>query len=150
MGGKTLYGHGGGIDGFRSLLVYLPEEKVALAYTSNGTNYSPNNIVAGVLDIYWNKPFEIPTFETVAVSPEVLDKYVGVYSSPGAPFQLTITRDGSTLLVQPTGQSSFPLEAVAQDKFKLESRGVVLEFDAAKNQMTFKRGDRELVFTKEN
>ena len=150
IGGKTFYGHGGGIDGFRSLLVYLPEEKLALAYTSNGVNYPLNNIVSGVFDIYWNKPFEIPTFETVAVSTEVLDKYAGVYSSPEVPFKLTITRDKSTLVAQPTGQPAFPLEAIAQDKFKLESRGVVLEFDAAKTQLTFKRGGRDVLFTKEN
>lgn len=149
LGGKTLYGHGGAIDGFRSLLVYLPEERLALAYTSNGINYPANNIVSGVLDIYWNKPFEIPTFETVSVSAEVLDKYVGVYSSPEVPFKLTITRDGSTLLAQPTGQTPFPFEAVAQDKFKLDARGIVLEFDAAKTQMTFKRGGRDVVFMKE-
>ncbi|HEX5885167.1 MAG TPA: serine hydrolase domain-containing protein [Pyrinomonadaceae bacterium] len=150
IGGKTFYGHGGGIDGFRSLLVYLPEEKLSLAYTSNGVNYPFNNIVSGVFDIYWNKPFEIPTFETVAVSPEVLDKYVGIYSSAGVTFKLTITRDKSTLVAQPTGQPAFPLEAIAQDKFKLESRGVVLEFDAAKTQLTFKRGGRDVLFTKEN
>jgi D-alanyl-D-alanine carboxypeptidase len=97
-----------------------------------------------------NKPFEIPTFETVAVGAEVLDKYVGVYASTEVPFKLTITRDGSTLLVQPTGQSSFPLEATAQDKFKFEPRGIVLEFDIAKTQMTLKQGSRNLVFTKEN
>lgn len=150
IGGKTFYGHGGGIDGFRSLLVYLPEEKLSLAYTSNGVNYPLNNIVSGVFDIYWNKPFEIPTFETVAVKPEVLEKYVGVYSSSGVSFKLTITRDNSTLVAQPTGQSAFPLEAIAQDKFKLESRGVVLEFDAAKAQLTFKRGGRDVLFMKEN
>jgi CubicO group peptidase (beta-lactamase class C family) len=150
IGGKTFYGHGGGIDGFRSLLVYLPEEKLALAYTSNGVNYQFNNIVSGVFDIYWNKPFEIPTFETVAVSAAVLDKYVGVYSSPDVSFKLTITRDNSTLAAQPTGQPAFPLEAIAQDKFKLESRGVVLEFDAAKTQLTFKRGGRDVLFTREN
>jgi CubicO group peptidase (beta-lactamase class C family) len=150
IGGKTFYGHGGGIDGFRSLLVYLPEEKLSLAYTSNGVNYPFNDIVSGVFDIYWNKPFEIPTFETVAVSPEVLDKYVGVYSSPEVSFKLTITRDKSTLVAQPTGQPAFPLEASAENKFKLESRGVVLEFDAAKTQLTFKRGGREVLFTKEN
>jgi D-alanyl-D-alanine carboxypeptidase len=53
-------------------------------------------------------------------------------------------------LAQPTGQSSFPLEATAQDKFKFEARGLVFEFDAAKTQMTLKRGGRDLVFTKEN
>lgn len=150
IGGKTFYGHGGAIDGFRSLLVYLPEEKLSLAYTSNGVNYPVNNIVSGVFDIYWNKPFEIPTFETVAVSPEVLDKYVGVYSSPEVPFKLTITRDKSTLVTQPTGQPAFPLEAIAANKFKLESRGVVLEFDPAKTQLTFKRNGRDVLFTKEN
>jgi D-alanyl-D-alanine carboxypeptidase len=150
FGGKSFYGHSGGIDGFRSLLVYLPEEKLSLAYTSNGVNYPLNNIVNAVFDIYWNKPFEIPTFETVAVSAEVLDKYVGVYSSAEVAFKLTITRDESTLGVQPTGQPSFPLEAIAQDKFKLESKGVVLQFDAAKNQLTFKRGGRDVLFTKEN
>jgi CubicO group peptidase (beta-lactamase class C family) len=150
IGGKTFYGHSGGIDGFRSLLVYLPEERLSLAYTSNGVNYPLNNIVSAVLDIYWNKPFEIPTFETVAVSPEVLDKYVGVYSSPEVPFKLTITRDKSTLVAQPTGQPASSLEAIAENKFKLESRGVVLEFDAAKTQLTFKRNGRDVLFTKEN
>ena len=150
IGGKTFYGHSGGMDGFRSLLLYLPEEKLSLAYTSNGVNYPLNDLVSGVFDIYWNKPFEIPTFETVAVSPEVLDKYVGVYSSPEVPFKLTITRDNSTLVAQPTGQPASSLEATAENKFKLESRGAVLEFDAAKTQLTFKRGDRNVLFTKEN
>jgi CubicO group peptidase (beta-lactamase class C family) len=150
IGGKTFYGHSGGMDGFRSLLLYLPEEKLSLAYTSNGVNYPLNDLVSGVFDIYWNKPFEIPTFETVAVSPEVLDKYVGVYSSPEVPFKLTITRDKSTLVAQPTGQPASPLEAISENKFKLESRGVVLEFDAAKTQLTFTRGGRDVLFTKEN
>ncbi|MDQ3714052.1 MAG: beta-lactamase family protein [Acidobacteriota bacterium] len=150
LDGKTFYGHDGGIDGFSSLLIYQPEEKLALAYSINGKGYAATKIVDGVLDIYQNKPFQIPAFETVAVSPEVLDKYVGVYSSPEIPLKLTITRDGSTLQVQATGQPSFPLEATAQDKFKIESRGIVLEFDHAKNQMTFKRGSHERVFTKGN
>jgi hypothetical protein len=67
------------------------------------------------------------------------DTYVGVYSSWEVPFKLTITRDGSTLVAQPTRQPSFPLEATAQEKFKLESRGIVLEFDLAKSQMTLKQ-----------
>jgi hypothetical protein len=151
LGGKTFYGHGGRIDGFSSLMIYLPEEKLTLAYSINGKGYPENKIVDGVLDIYQNKPFEIPTFETVAVSPEVLDKYVGVYSSPTVPLKLTITRDGSTLQAQATGQPAFGLEATAQDKFQIESRGIVLEFDHAKNQLTFKRGGGQgIIFTKEN
>ena len=103
----------------------------------------------GVVDIYYNKPFTIPALESLAVSPEVLDKYVGVYSSPEAPMKWTITRDGGTLFFQPPGaQSAVPLEATAQDKFQIEG-AVVIEFDAAKNQMTIKRRGGERVFTKE-
>ena len=57
--------------------------------------------MSGVIDIYYNKPFQIPAFESIAVSPEILDKYVGVYSSPDAPEKCTVTRDGGTLFVQP-------------------------------------------------
>ena len=101
--GKTFYGHTGGIDNFGSWLAYLPEEKLALAYTSNAKVYPVANIVDGVFNIYYNKPFQIPTFETIAISPAVLDKYVGVYSSPGVPVKFTLTRDGATLLAQGGG-----------------------------------------------
>ncbi len=148
--GKTLYGHTGGIDNFGSWLAYLPEEKLAVAYTSNAKVYPVAKIVDGVFDIYWNKPFQIPAFESVDVSPEVLDKYVGVYSIPGVPVKFTVTRDDATLFIQMTGQSAIPLEAMAQDKFGIESAGIVFEFDAAKNQMIQKRSGRERIFTKEN
>ena len=66
LGGKTVYGHSGGTDGFSSTVFYLPEEKLAVAYTSNGKVYSTGNILRGVLEIYQNKPFQIPTFDTAA------------------------------------------------------------------------------------
>jgi CubicO group peptidase (beta-lactamase class C family) len=147
--GKTFYGHTGGGDNYGAWLAYLPEERLALAYTTNAKVYPVVNIVRGVIDIYYNKPFQIPAFESIAVSPEVLDKYVGVYSSPEVPVKFTITREGSTLFIRPGGQSAAPLEATAQDKFEIEGAGVVFEFDAAKNQMIQKRGGRERVFMKE-
>ena len=63
IGGKTIYGHSGGTDGFSSTVFYLPEEKLAVAYTANAKVYSHGKIFSGILDIYYNKPFEIPTFE---------------------------------------------------------------------------------------
>ena len=149
LGDKTVIGHGGGIDGFNAMLFYLPEEKLAVAYTSNGRAYPPNSVILGVMDIYWGKPFTIPTFETVNVSADVLDKYVGVYASAEFPVKITVTREGSTLKAQATGQSAFPLDATAPDKFKFDLAGIVAEFDAAKNQMTLRQGGRVTVFTKE-
>jgi CubicO group peptidase (beta-lactamase class C family) len=148
--GKTFYGHTGGIDNFGSWLAYMPEEKLAVAYTANAKVYPVAKIMDGIFDIYYNKPFQIPAFDSVMLSPEVLDKYVGVYLIPGTPAKFTITSDGATLFVQMNEQSAIPLEAMTQDKFGIESAGIVFEFDAAKKQMIQKRGGRERIFTKEN
>jgi CubicO group peptidase (beta-lactamase class C family) len=151
--GKTFYGHTGGADNYGAWLAYLPEEKLAIAYTTNAKAYPVKDIVSGAIDIYYNQPFQIPAFESIAVAPEVLDKYVGVYSMPGAPAKFTITRDGTTLYAQPPGPgSAVPLEATGRGKFKIDNgtaTGIVIEFDAAKNQMTIKRDGGERVFTKE-
>lgn len=146
--GKTFYGHTGGADNYGAWLAYLPEEKLAVAYTSNAKVYPVGDIVSGVIDIYYDRPFQIPTFESVAVSPDVLDKYVGVYSSAEAPVKFTISRKGTTLFIQPGAESAAPLEATAQDKFKIEG-AIVVEFDASKEQMIIKRRGGQRVFTKE-
>ena len=93
--GKTFYGHTGGIDNFGAWLAYLPEEKLAVAYTSNAKVYPVAEIMDGIFDIYWNEPFQLPAFESFDVSPEVLDTYVGVYSVPGTPVKFTVSSDGA-------------------------------------------------------
>jgi D-alanyl-D-alanine carboxypeptidase len=52
------------MDGFSSTVLYLPEEKLAIAYSANTKVYSLGKIFSGIFDIYQNKPFEIPTFES--------------------------------------------------------------------------------------
>jgi D-alanyl-D-alanine carboxypeptidase len=147
--GKTFYGNTGGGDNYGSWLAYQPEEKLVVAYATNAKVHPVKDIVSGAIDIYYGKPFEIPAFETIAVSPEVLDKYVGVYSNPDAPRKWAVTRNGGILFVQPGSEGAAALEATAQDKFQLFGGRVVFEFDAAKNQMILKRGGQSIVFTKE-
>jgi hypothetical protein len=148
--GKTFYGNTGGGDNYGSWLAYQPEEKLAVAYTTNAKVHPVKDIISGVIDIYYGKPFEIPAFESIEVSPDTLDKYVGVYSAPNTPAKARVTRDGSTLFFQPPGESSgAPLEATADTRFQLAGGRIVFEFDAAKGQMIVKRGGGERVFTKE-
>ena len=52
---KQGFGHTGGIDGFGSVLSYFPENKLAIALLSNGRIYENNNVMIGVLSIYFNK-----------------------------------------------------------------------------------------------
>jgi D-alanyl-D-alanine carboxypeptidase len=113
---KTFYGNNAGGDNYGAWLAYEPEEKLAVSYTTNAKVYPVANIVSGVVDIYYNRAFQIPALESIAVNPEILDKYVGIYSSPGAPNKWTVTRDGGTLIVQPGSESAAALEATSDDK----------------------------------
>ena len=149
FGGKTFYGHTGGAQSYGAWLTYMPEEKLALAYATNAKLYPVKNIVSGVLDIYWNMPFEVPTFATLEIGPEVLDRYVGTYSAAGVPVTFTFTREGTTLFVQlPTG-APLRLEATAENKFQIDPPGIFFEFDADKKQVTWRRGQGVRVFTRE-
>ncbi|MFD0941084.1 serine hydrolase domain-containing protein [Pedobacter boryungensis] len=147
---KTFYGHTGGGDNYGAWLAYQPEEKLAVAYTTNAKLYPVADIMKTTMDIYYNRPVEIPTFEALLVSETILDKYVGVYSSTSAPVKFTVTRNGSSLNIQPSGQAIITLEATAQNKFKIEgNNAVAFEFDVEKSQLIIKRNGGERVFTKE-
>ncbi len=143
---KQAYGHTGGVDGFASILEYFPEDSLALAYCSNGQVYPMNYILIGVLSIYFNQPYSIPTF---SLKTEDLDKYLGVYSSIQIPLKITITKNATTLISQAAGQQSFPLDATEKDKFKFDPAGIKVEFNPDKNEMTLKQGGQTVLFTKE-
>ncbi|RYY36494.1 MAG: class A beta-lactamase-related serine hydrolase [Sphingobacteriaceae bacterium] len=146
---KLGYGHNGGIDEFKSTLSYFPDEKLTLAYCSNGMNYNMNNIVLGALSIYFGKPYQIPAFKTINISPEELDKYVGNYVSDQLPLKIAVTKKDGVLMAQATGQSAFPLEAADIDKFSFEPAGVVMEFVPAKKEMTLKQAGKSFLYVKE-
>jgi CubicO group peptidase (beta-lactamase class C family) len=148
---KTGYGHGGGIDGFASNLIYFPEDSLAIAYCTNGQVYPMNDILMGALSIYYNMEYSIPKFipkPVISLKTEELDKYLGEYSSTQIPLKITITKDKSTLFAQATGQSAFPLEAIDKDKFQFEQAGIEIEFNTEKNEFTLKQGGGSFLFSK--
>lgn len=146
---KMAYGHTGGIDGFASYLYYFQQDTLAVAYCTNGTVYPSNDILLGILSICLNKNYSIPTFKTFSIKTEDLNIYLGVYESAQLPLKITISKDGTILIGQATGQSSFPLEATEKDKFKFDQYGIKMEFDAAKEEMTLKQGGGVYLFKKE-
>ena len=147
---RKSYGHTGGIDGFRSVLSYFPNEKLALAITSNGAmGYDNNNILLCALSSYFNKPFQMPSFSAIEITATTLDSYAGTYASLQIPLKISITKKESTLIAQATGQPSFPLEATASNMFKFDPAGVVIEFNAEKKALILKQGGKDYLFLKE-
>jgi D-alanyl-D-alanine carboxypeptidase len=147
---KTAYGHNGSIDGFASSAGYFVEEDVAVSYISNGLVMSVNDIMLGALSIYFGKPYDMPEFKpAIELEAEVLDTYVGVYTSTELPMSITISRDGDMLMAQASGQSPFPLEAYGERLFRFTRAGIKIEFLPEKGQLALRQSGSTYTFSKE-
>jgi D-alanyl-D-alanine carboxypeptidase len=147
--GKVGYGHNGGIDDFRSSFSHFDDQNVTMALTSNGSVFNNNDISIALLSAVYNQPYEIPSFKTVSVTTEDLDKYLGVYASKDIPLKITITKNNTTLIAQATGQSSFDLVPADKDKFSFEPAGIVMDFKPVEKTMVLNQGGQKYLFTKE-
>jgi D-alanyl-D-alanine carboxypeptidase len=142
---KFSYGHTGGIDEFKSMLSYFPEEKLTLSLCVNAATMDPNQVAITVLDAFFGKEFEIPVFKDASLSSKELDQYLGIYSSPSFPLQITITKDNRVLNAQATGQPAFSLIYEGEHVFSFYQARLTMVFDPDKNEMTLKQGGGEFV-----
>lgn len=145
---KASFGHTGGIDEFKSMLSYFPEQKLAFAMAVNGSSYDPNQAAIAVLSAYFGRDYEIPTFAANTLKTEDLDPYLGVYGSASFPLEVTITKENTTLIGQATGQPKFSLEYKEGHIFIFTPAGLTLEFNPESNEMTLKQGAGNFVLTK--
>jgi CubicO group peptidase (beta-lactamase class C family) len=146
---KKVYGHGGSIDGFSSVVCYLPEEKAGFSYISNGTVYSTNDILFRTMNNYFGKYDKLPEFKTFDVKPEDLNQYVGMYACPDIPIKVNIVVKDGKLMGQGSGQPEITLEPVDKDTFKFEQAGIVMVFHPDQNSFILEQGGGKFTFTRE-
>ncbi len=144
---RKFYGHTGGIEGFRSVVGYYPAEKLGISLIVNGDNFNRNDIMIGILSIYYKMPYQFPNVITYDVKPEILTSYEGVYASKQLPIKITIKNVNGELIGQGTDQPTFGLNPISNTEFVFDSAGVKLIFEG--NKMTLKQGGAEYLFTKE-
>jgi len=147
FGERKFYGHTGGIEGFRSVVGYYPTEKMGVSLIVNGDNYNRNDIMIGILSIYYKMPYQFPNLITYTVNPETLNSYQGVYATPDLPIKVTIKVEKGELTAQATGQSAFSLNPISENEFVFDPASVKLIFEG--KNMTLKQGGGQYVFTKE-
>jgi D-alanyl-D-alanine carboxypeptidase len=147
---KKAFGHTGGIDGFQSNASWFPDEKVTVSMIINGTSMPMNDILIGVLSIYFGRDYKLPEFTpAILLTAEELAAFTGTYSSEGFPLKITITQQGAALFGQGTGQPIFPLEAFEKNKFRFDQANLVIEFYPEENKLIILQGGGRFELTKE-
>jgi D-alanyl-D-alanine carboxypeptidase len=136
---KKGFGHNGKTEGFASSLTYYPEDKLAIAYCTNGEVYPKADILDGVLSIYFNAPYKVPSFISLQLTAQQLDQYIGTYTSEQPAIKVVCTKSNTGLGLETQGHS-FAVDAVAGDTFINRQFGFVFEFDLANKQLMIIEG----------
>lgn len=107
--GLKVVEHAGGIEGFNTHLLYVPERRIAVVALSNVNGMAPSSMAGQLLDVALGKPVTLANErKVVAISKEELAKYVGVYDLAPT-FSITFAIAGDGLTGQGTGQPALPL-----------------------------------------
>ncbi|QEC53823.1 D-alanyl-D-alanine carboxypeptidase [Anseongella ginsenosidimutans] len=141
------FGHGGGYLGSYSNLAYYPQDRLAIAYCTNGQVYEMDKILYHVLQICYDKSYVLPfNRPSIQLSKNILQKYAGIYETPK--FLLTVTMEGNHLTAQPAGQQKSTLAAFAENGFFTQEFNIEITFGSDKTGKTdsvfIRQGDRKM------
>lgn len=125
--GSPSVGHGGGINGFSTYAVRLPEQKVYVAVLTNldGGMVAPTMVANKAAAVAIGKPF--PEFKAVAMDAATLDGYTGTFKINDKESR-TVRREGDHLVVQRTGRGPYDMKPFAADSFFMEDSVTVFKF----------------------
>ncbi len=92
--GRPVIQHGGGIHGFRTFALWMPEEEVLVVILSNagGGGATPGEVALQVAALAAGDPF--PTFERIELPEETLAGYVGTYRISEEATRTVVLEDG--------------------------------------------------------
>ena len=127
-GPRRVYQHGGGINGFATMLAYYPDTETTVVVLSNVAAPMAANVAADLGKVVHGESVQLPTERTeIALPPQALDAYVGTYQvQPGG--TMYVRREGIGLTVQIVGQPQLPLSAESPTRFFLKVVDAQVEF----------------------
>lgn len=126
INGSPTIEHSGGIFGYSSNGIYLPDEDLYTIILTNCSCNSPYDFSTRIAAIAIGKPYTEP--EPIPLSAEELDEYVAIYEFEDGSTR-TITREENQLYSQRTGGSKFAIYPYEKDKFYFKDSFTRLTFE---------------------
>jgi D-alanyl-D-alanine carboxypeptidase len=126
--GRRILQHGGGINGFRTQLIRVPEEHLFVAILSNseGSELSPEEVSLRIVAKALGHALE--EIKTIPLDPKILDDYPGVYRFDEQTTRV-VTREGAKLFaLRHGGGTRQELSATAPDDFLYPDRTTRIHF----------------------
>jgi len=146
--GQKMVGHNGDTEGFKSNISRFPDADLCIIVLSNLENASVGKIgvdlASMVLEVSKNRSEPKKVYK---IDPAVLEDYIGEYELKKN-FIFTITKDGSQLYCQATGQGKLALYPESESVFFIKEIKAKISFIRDKSDLVEKlvlhQGGREI------
>lgn len=115
--GSPMIEHGGGINGYLTASLWLPEEKVFVAVFSNCNAMPPQNTAFKLAAVAIGKPFD---WKEIDLDKDALADYVGVYESDEEETRTLAIENDSLFYVYPAGNRA-KLLPFGKDRFFMKN-----------------------------
>ena len=118
-GGNTTIAHSGGIEGFNTHMAWDPDRRMTVIVLGNLNGPGSDQIAGSLMALARGETVTLASErQAVAVAPEVLRSYEGVYELAPT-FAITISVVDGKLMAQATGQDAFELHPESDSRFFL-------------------------------
>jgi D-alanyl-D-alanine carboxypeptidase len=143
--------HGGGINGFATMINRYPDQDAVVIVLSNVENADAGGLAGNLVNALFGDPVELPwERKEVAVASKILDRYTGTYDL--GPIQMDVTNEDGKLMVHPTGQAKMPAFAESETRFFLKVADVSFDFvmgdDGRAKEMIVHQGGANITGTR--
>lgn len=126
--GHPNLGHGGGIHGFNSMLVYFPAEGLSVAVISSSPAVPAGLVAADIAREALN--IKTPDLQDLSLPAAELEPLTGTYRINEIGMDLTVTTAAGKVMVQGTGQPAVPVMAQGGREFRASwDKSVRIVFD---------------------
>ena len=140
--GRRVITHGGGIDGFNTMLSYYPDSRTVIVVLSNVAGPVPGAMAAQLSAIMHGEAVILTSErKEITVPPATLAKYVGEYALAPT-VTITVTAEGERMWAQLTGQVRNQIFAQSETMFFLKVVDAQLEFAPDGSSVVLHQGGR--------
>jgi CubicO group peptidase (beta-lactamase class C family) len=147
-GDSLSFSHGGANEGFRGTFVGFTTrgQGAVLMANSDLGGFLVEEILLAIAKEYGWPGYAPREIVPIAVAPEVLNQYAGVYSLPGGPLRLTVKVENGQLMIMQGNGPWFEAIPTAPDAFTAAVSAPPLRFerDAAGKVVALMAGDTRL------
>jgi D-alanyl-D-alanine carboxypeptidase len=123
--GHQLIEHSGGIPGFASYAIRMPNERVYVAALTNRDFESPGRSVLKIAALAIGKPYREPV--AIKLAANALDSYTGVYQL-GETDEAIVRRDGDNLVITFPGGRKTVISPMSETQFFVKDSRARINF----------------------